>query len=242
MYLGQLPPWIDNYIETCKHNPTITWLLFFDGSAPRNRSANVRLVHLTRDDIQRRARERLGAVVTITNGYKLCDLRPMFGELFADHLREYDFWGHCDLDVIWGDLRTFLTPQRLAGFDVISSAPGGLCGPFTIFRNTPSINRLYLRGPYKRALTDPDCQIFDERGFTPVVRQAHEAGELRLLCAALHEYDGYHPGIESGESACYWWNGRVMCTSENKEIMYYHFAATKRWSWPDIWHSGEKHA
>ena len=234
-YFGQLPAWIDNYIETCKHNPSITWFLFVDGAFPRNRSANVRLVHFTLEDLSRLILDRLGVAANITYGYKACDIKPMFGELFADYLRGFDFWGHCDLDIMWGALRTFLTPQRLADFDIISTCPAGLCGPLTIFRNVPFINRLYRRGPYEQALSQREFQGFDERGLSPVVARAHEAGELRLLCTAVHEYDGYHPEAGSGESACTWRNGRVICTPEGRELMYYHFAGTKRWSWPDIW-------
>ncbi|WP_420882928.1 DUF6625 family protein [Zooshikella ganghwensis] len=29
-YFGQWPEWIDLYIESCKHNPSIDWLLFSD--------------------------------------------------------------------------------------------------------------------------------------------------------------------------------------------------------------------
>ena len=152
MYFGQLPSWIDNFVETCKYNPSVTWFLFVDGPAPLNRSANVRVVHLTNQELGHRLKERLGVVGRITNGYKLCDLRPVFGELFADYLGGFDFWGHCDLDVMWGSLRTFLTPQCLNDFDVISGDPGRLCGPFTTYRNEPLINSLYRRGAFEEVL------------------------------------------------------------------------------------------
>jgi len=241
-YFGPLPPWIDNYIETCKHNPSITWFLFVDGEFPRNRAANVRPVRLTLAGLNRLIHDRLGVAANITYGYKACDIKPMFGELFADYLRGFDFWGHCDLDLIWGALRNFLTPGRLSDFDVISSGPGGVRGALTLFRNVPFINGLYRRGAYVHVLTDPQYQVFDECGCSPIVTRAHEAGELRLLCADVHEYDGYHPGAGSGENACTWRNGRLTCTPERRELMYYHFPGTKRWSWPDIWDGRRKNA
>ena len=31
----------------------------------------------------------------------------------------YDFWGHCDMDLIWGDIRNFITEDVLSKYDKI---------------------------------------------------------------------------------------------------------------------------
>ena len=38
------------------------------------------------------------------------DLRPAYGVLFEEYLDGYDFWGHCDLDVLFGRIRDHLPP------------------------------------------------------------------------------------------------------------------------------------
>lgn len=234
-YFGGLPAWIEDFIETCKYNPTITWLLVSDGSRPSKHTRNVHFVSQSLAEFNELAHLRLGVRTTVSRGYKICDFKPMYGTLFSDHLRGIDFWGHCDLDVIWGNIRTFFTERLLTDFDVVSTAPGALCGPLTIFRNCESINTLFRRAPYEQILTDAANQLFDERGFDQIVKRAHEDGELRLHLDGLHEYDGYHAGVRPGQASCVWRNGRLFCTPERRELMYYHFAASKRWAWPIAW-------
>src|SRR5947207_1808436 len=33
-----------------------------------------------------------------------CDFRPVYGDLFLDRYDGYDWWGWCDLDMLFGDL------------------------------------------------------------------------------------------------------------------------------------------
>jgi hypothetical protein len=36
----------------------------------------------------------------IRNPYKICDWKPFYGHIFREYLVAYDFWGHCDMDII----------------------------------------------------------------------------------------------------------------------------------------------
>jgi len=45
------------------------------------------------------------------------------GLIFEDYVAGYDFWGHCDLDVVWGDIRKFLHTRILSDSDIILLAP-----------------------------------------------------------------------------------------------------------------------
>lgn len=86
--------------------------------------------------------------------YKVIDLKPMFGVLFKHHLRHFKFWGHCDNDLIFGDLRKFLYPKLLEANDVLSPMkPKGrrvgkpylrTWGPLTVYRPV-SHNRMMHR-------------------------------------------------------------------------------------------------
>ena len=51
--------------------------------------------------------------ISLERPYKLCDFRPAFGEIFADELAGYDFWGHSDLDLIFGQIREHLLGHGL---------------------------------------------------------------------------------------------------------------------------------
>ena len=51
---------------------------------------NFRVVEMSLEEVRERAEKALGTGVNLTRGYKLCDLRPMYGLVFADILKDYD--------------------------------------------------------------------------------------------------------------------------------------------------------
>lgn len=90
-----------------------------------------------------------------------CDLKPLFGEMFADHFEGYEWWGRCDLDVVFGDLDRLL-PPILDYYDGYSAEHYVLSGALTMFRNTADLRGLYRS--YDRlaeVLADPEYTHFD---------------------------------------------------------------------------------
>lgn len=37
--------------------------------------------------------------------------------MFQEYIKDYDFWGHCDADLIFGDIRKFVTDDILNKYD-----------------------------------------------------------------------------------------------------------------------------
>ena len=66
---------------------------------------------------------RLGIEIGWNEPYKICDLRLGWGTIFRDHVADYDFFGWGDIDVIYGDLRKFLTNDVL-DHDIVSLLTG----------------------------------------------------------------------------------------------------------------------
>jgi hypothetical protein len=111
---------------------------------------------------------------------KACDYRCAFGEMFADVIAGYDFWGHTDLDCVYGRVERFVTDDFLAGLDIHSNHWEYVCGPWTLYRNTDVVNRLFERHPDWRSLMEePDTNGWVETGYSELVDRAHDAGELR---------------------------------------------------------------
>jgi hypothetical protein len=54
-------------------------------------------------------------------------------------LKEYDFWGFCDVDLIWGNLAHFITHDVLKNYDRIYSR-----GHLELFRNLPKITNAVI--------------------------------------------------------------------------------------------------
>jgi hypothetical protein len=46
---------------------------------------------------------------------------PAFGDVFSAEVKNYDFWGHCDMDVIFGKVRSFMTADLLNKYDIITT-------------------------------------------------------------------------------------------------------------------------
>jgi hypothetical protein len=80
-----------------------------------------------------------------------------------DYIKEYDFWGHCDIDLIFGNIRTFITDEILENnFKILEH------GHFTLYRNDKKTNTLFMQGngygdyEYKKVYTSDDSLYFDE--------------------------------------------------------------------------------
>lgn len=132
----------------------------------RVKERNFRVVEMSLDEVRRRAEKVLGTGVNLTRGYKLCDLRPMYGVVFADVLEGYDYWAYGDCDVIYGrKFNDFLSKVADGDWDVATVRSKWLSGPFTLFKNVPKINTLFERAKnWREMLSCSDNLFFDEFG------------------------------------------------------------------------------
>ena len=98
--------------------------------------------------------------ISLERPYKLCDFRPAFGEIFADELAGYDFWGHSDLDVVFGRIREQLPVAAFEADKILFN------GNFSLYRNTAATGGWYRhevgKVSYRDAMTNPAAMHFDE--------------------------------------------------------------------------------
>jgi hypothetical protein len=225
-YFGRLPAYFDAYLRSCESNPSIQWIILTDDPVPRDLPPNVRLVSTTVADLQRSFSRRLGFEVCLSRAYLLCDFRPAFGLLFEEHFAGYDFWGHCDLDMIFGDLRQFLRPEILAGHDRILQR-----GHLSVFRNSEEVNRCFMQAApgaldYREVLRDERYLGFDEwRGLYRIMRylgrpQYHEEFIADIVGPTRWKI----PRFEMTElpnhprQVFYWYRGKVFQAYLNREL------------------------
>src|SRR5690242_17250860 len=104
-YFGQWPPWINFFIESCRANRDIDWVIFTDAGKPENTADNVRIIDIPFDDYQKLVSRSLRINFNPADSYKICDVRPAFGILHYDIVRGYDWFGFGDVDVIYGRIR-----------------------------------------------------------------------------------------------------------------------------------------
>jgi hypothetical protein len=140
-------------------NPDVHWLLLTERPVPgAPPNLTVRLCEFA--DLVARIQGHFDFEVCLPRPYKLCDVRPAFGEVFRDELAGWDFWGHCDLDVLFGQIRQHLPAEALAADKVLVQ------GNFALYRNTAEAAgwfRSEIDGvSYRDVLTDPAARHFDE--------------------------------------------------------------------------------
>ena len=165
-YFGDWPGWFPTFLASCRCNCSVNWVIRTDCKIPNVVPSNVKFIHVEYVDYIRNVSERLGIEFNPSGAYKICDIRPAFGDLYYEDIAGFDFFGFGDLDVIYGDIRKFYTDDVLA-HDVISSHEGILSGHLVLFRNIESLRKAYLSIPgWKGYLEDPESTRFDEDVFS----------------------------------------------------------------------------
>ena len=165
-YMGTFPNYFQLFLDSAAKNLDIDFYIFNNGSQSIRTSSNVKIIPMSLEELNHLASSKLDLQINITSnyGYKLCDLKPAYGVIFEDYLTHYDFWGNCDIDVIWGRITRFLTPETLANFDVFTFEETHFAGHLTIFRNSGVTVDLFRQTEdYKKVFTDNShCHNFDE--------------------------------------------------------------------------------
>lgn len=137
-YFGKFPNYFSLFLNSCRANSSINWLLITDiPIQDLDIPNNVFLQRKTFEEIQQLI--ALKFQIRIQRPYDLCKFRVAYADLFPEAL-DYDFWGFCDCDLIWGNLRDFITDDILRKYDKISWR-----GHMTLFRNDLIINSMYKK-------------------------------------------------------------------------------------------------
>lgn len=159
-----LPNYFPIWLKAAGENKTIDFIVVTTDKTSYISPHNVKIINKTFDEIIAKAQAKLGFKLNITDPYKLCDLRPAFGYLFSEWFKGYDFWGGCDLDIVLGDIRKFITESILEKNDKILTRDH-----FHLYRNTKEVNERFMlpvygkKEFYKRVFTDDKLYCFGER-------------------------------------------------------------------------------
>ncbi len=229
--LGRLPRTVDFFLRSAGRNPAFEFHVLTDDPAAGDHDwpANVHHVPIHVRDLDARTAAVLGFPVPLDDPRKLCDLRPLFGLLFADLVGDREFWGFVDLDVIWGDLARYLTDDVLADHDLISADPRRICGPCTLVRNDELGREMGLAIPdLEVLLRSPAHHALDERHFDTRVAGLAASGERRCLFshraggAPMQAYGADAVGASPPRFPCTWRAGRLTVHAHGGETMLLH--------------------
>lgn len=200
VWFGPLPEWHEQY-RARTDQPGFDWIWFHD-----------------LPEFRKRCRERLGVTCPIREGDgKVHDYRAAFGVLFQEELEGYDFWGHTDMDCVYGDLAAFYGPDVIRDADVFTDHWEYLCGPWTMYRNTEEVAHAFQEIPgWMALLEDPVSSGWVETSFTEHLNQSGLAIHY-LLKHEWRDARGLH--LE----------GNRLFNLAGEEIPFFHFRYGKRW-------------
>ena len=246
VYIGFWPEWMNYFLKSCEYNPDIDWLIIGNKKPSFKKPRNVRFVTMEKSDLSRLIEEKLKMKVNIKNPYKFCDFKPAYGKIFEDYLKKYDFWGHGDLDMIYGNIKKFITKEDLEKYDLITTKKNYITGQFTLFKNCPMMNTFYEKTKnYKNVFKNEKHIGFDEwnqslfkdhpseeyfenseniYSMTHAIKFYSKRGELKALFKNLVLEDVKPTGLWKVKFN----QGKIKKGLLNKEYTYFHFIKYKK--------------
>lgn len=236
-YYGKWPPYFGMWLQSVKANPTIDFLLITDLYISENIPDNVKVLSWTFEELKNYFKKFFDFEICLEKPYKLCDYKPAFGLLFQEYISDFDFWGNCDIDCVFGDIRKFIDPL-LVQYDAI-----GTYGHMSLYRNCKKINSFFKNKgaiyDYKTVFTSNCNFAFDEiTGVKRIFKHNKINCKYQLeFMADIHEAfhnlrlgHTYIKGIQNYKKQIFIWeNGKIYqcyycnCKLEYKEFLYIHF-------------------
>lgn len=161
-YFGKFHNYFSLFLKSCAYNPTVDFYIFTDIEEEYDYPPNVHRVIMSFETLKKRIQQLYNFEIILNEPYDLCDFKVAYGEIFQEYLKPYDFWGFCDCDLIYGDIRHFLTEDLLDKYEKLF-----MRGHFTLFKNVAEINQLYRNAidgikQYEIAFSEAGAHHFDE--------------------------------------------------------------------------------
>lgn len=247
-FQGKWPEWFPLFLETCRWNPTVNWLFHTDCPVVETHIDNVAFQHMTYEAYVDHVNRKLNVRFHPKSNYKLCDLRPMYGVLWEEDIRGFDFFGYGDLDVVYGNIRDFYTSEVLEN-DVISTHEWCLSGHLCLLRNCEPVKLAFERIPGWKSMLELDVHArLDEdyfidafvgsnwrvsrvrkllwrlNGRTKVVGKHRESLYLKEQYTTPLTPTKWIAGICDHPQAWYWRDGKLTNDRDGeRQFIYLHF-------------------
>lgn len=203
-YFGKFPEHMDLFLESCRHNKEFSFLVFTDQSIPHKLPENVSFIRMEFDEVQDLLYKQLGDSATLYSPYKLCDYKPIYGYIFSDYLSDADYWGHCDIDLVFGRIMEFYGDRVFGEYEKIQTQ-----GHLVFYKNTLRMNEMFKNYIPAGIMVDEMMKtkepcFFDEIMFPAICRNNNVSlYECKIFADILPQYSTFR--VSS-----------ALCTVENK--------------------------
>lgn len=161
-YFGILPVQFKMWRASALNNPSVDFMFFTDADVKP--AKNIIVHKMQFKDFQQIVQKAFDFSIVLDRPYKLCEYKQAYGYILQDYIKDYDFWGFGDLDLVYGDIRTFLTDAVLGHKFLLG------WGHLTLLHNDEDANTYFMKQikgyqNYKDAFTTPTITFFDEYGY-----------------------------------------------------------------------------
>jgi hypothetical protein len=159
-YFGPFPRQFKFWWQSALNNTSVNFLIFTDNTIEKQQ--NIDVVKISFPEFENLIQAKFDFRIKLPSPYKICDYRGAFGYIFGEYTKGYDFWGFGDIDVVYGDIRHFLTDEVLSRHKVILGF-----GHLTLYQNIEECNHFFESKHdgfqyYKEVFTSPKSFLFDE--------------------------------------------------------------------------------
>ena len=161
VYFGKMATYFPIWLKSVEANESISFLIITD-QVLKGLPKNVTVVSMTLAEFKRLAEEKLGFAVSLERPYKCCDFKPAYGLILKEYIDKYDYWAHCDFDMVFGDIRSYFNTYSLSRYDKVLNL-----GHLSFYKNTLENNTRFMLsgskcGDYKKIFTSNYNYAFDE--------------------------------------------------------------------------------
>lgn len=207
---GHWPNYIDWHMASCKANSTIDFYIFTDDHTISRweDTTNIHITYMTFEECVEIFKSKLGDDIILDRPYKFTDYKPTYGIVFADWIKDADFWGFYDCDTLMGDLRDFYNDKLLSKYDKLMPL-----GQFQLFRNREDVNRYYCldRSPdshyyewrWENVCHSTNHYGYDEGRGVPILLREHGIDQYwDMKCYANIHQPSYYKHVFDKNVAC----------------------------------------
>lgn len=223
VYFGKLPNYFGLWLKSAQKNTEVDFLIFTDQEI-KQEFDNIRFVNFTIQEMQKLSSRKLGFEVYLERPYKCCDLKPAYGVIFEEYLTAYSYWGHCDFDLIWGDLGGYFNKYHLESYDKFLPL-----GHLSMYRNTCENNRRFMLDgasfSYRTVFTKASNYAFDELGgvYRIFVKHGYKTFDKRIFADISKIYRRFKLARNDRN-----YNYQVFCWNNGHVYRYYYDQTIKR--------------
>lgn len=159
-YFGKLPAQYNLWRESAIRNPSVDFMFFTDADVKP--AKNIIVNKVTFEEFRGYIQDIFDFEIVLDRPYILCDFKPAYGQALQKFISKYDYWGYGDLDLIYGDIRAFLTEDILSRYKFFLGY-----GHLTLYHNDNETNNYYKvketgYQDYREAFTIHEQTFFDE--------------------------------------------------------------------------------